>query len=664
MMSSRIYHRVMRDALPRVIALLAITGAFFAPALAQTPADTQIQNSAAATYSDGNGNNFNTVSNTVIVTVAKVAGLTITPDAGTLPTVVAGQTGVNYSFRVTNTGNFANQVRFLASGASISVTGPGTVASAFIDVNGNGTYQAGTDVDIKTNGADALSPSLAQNGFVDVIVVVNIGAGAVAGNVVNVRLGDTTAGGPSFDNQAADSSIGEVRTVSTLAVNGLREARGDRSATVDNNAQLQLSLTAPAGPVALGSNITYVWQLCNTGARAASAVTLTNAPAGSNSGVFIIAPIPAGTSLASQVFPAGTLYSTSPLASNPITTATWTTTAPSPLSNTTRVAFNLGGTLAAGACGANINMIVTITTTDATNPISEQGDGYALNSVNAQITSQSPQRQTTLQINGAVLLGPVGQPGATGPTNNNDDYSNRSVTAGIAGVAPGGTTTAGSTIIFSNTVQNTGNANDTFVLTAPTVPAGFTIEISTNGGTSYTTVQPGNGSVTLPVAFGASANILVRVTAPTGLSVLTAFNTIIRAASTNTPASVNDTIDRLYTGFLRLDKTTVVTNATGVGGATDPVPGAQIEYVITYTNISSTGGTNNSQLTANNIVVTENGNAAPNNWGTTTDHVVGATDSLGSAITGDVAGSTLLTDTVPSLAPGQSGIFRFKRQIK
>jgi hypothetical protein len=69
-------------------------------------------------------------------------------------------------------------------------------------------------------------------------------------------------------------------------------------------------------------------------------------------------------------------------------------------------------------------------------------------------------------------------------------------------------------------------------------------------------------------------------------------------------------------------------------------------------------------LTATNIVITEDGAAAPNNWATYTDHVVGATDSLGGTITGDALNSTLLTDAVASLAAGQSGVFTFKRQIK
>jgi len=42
-----------------------------------------------------------------------------------------------------------------------------------------------------------------------------------------------------------------------------------------------------------------------------------------------------------------------------------------------------------------------------------------------------------------------------------------------------------------------------------------------------------------------------------------------------------------------------VINSTGIGGATDAVPGAEIEYTITYTKrIGGAGGSGNHVLTA------------------------------------------------------------------
>ena len=652
----------------RVIALIAIACAMFGQSFGQTtPADTQIQNQASATYSDGSGTPYSTVSNTVTVTVAKVSGLAITPDGATNPTVVPGQTGVLFSFAVTNTGNFSDQVRFLSGGTSVYLSGTAataTITQAVIDVDSNGIDPG--DVDIFTNGADVLSASILQGDSINVIVEVSIGA-ASAGQTVQVFLGDAAAVSPTFDNQSADTSINEVRTVSLASVNGLREARGDRSVTVANDAILQLDLTAPAGPVALGSVIAYNWTLCNIGAQPASSVTLVNGPVGFNSGVFIVAPIPAGTELdASQSFPVGVgvLYSTSPLSDNPLTTAVWTTAQPAPLSSITRVAFNLGNSLAVGCFSSAIDMNVLITTTNATNPISEQGDAYATNSLAVQITDQSPLRLTTLLQTGSVLNGPQGQPGAVGPTDTNDDYTNKSVNTGIAGVPAGGVTTAPGLVIFTNTVQNSGNANDNFTLTVTSFPVGATVVVNgvtvvLNGAATGTPVPP------LAIVLAGSSDYTVAVTLPAGTLVLTGYNTVIRATSGNTPASTNDTIDRLYTGFLRLNKTASVSNTTGVGGPTDAVPGAEITFTITYTNVSSSGGTNNVTLTATNIVITENGAALPNNWATFTDHVLAsANDTLGGTIVGDAVGSNLLTDTIASLSAGQSGVFTFSRLIK
>jgi hypothetical protein len=547
-------------------------------------------------------------------------------------------------------------------------------------VNGSGTIDAG-DTDIQANGADVLSADIAQNTSIHVLVETTINPSATAGQSVQIILGDTAAGS-GFDNQPADSSANEVRTVSTSSVNGMREARGDIAASIVNDALMQLTLTAPAGPVGLGSDITYSWQVANTGLRDVAGVNLNG-----STQVYIIAPIPAQTSLkAGQSFPAGTLYTTSSLSTSPLS-ATWSTSAPSPLSNVTRVAIPVGPTLAAGASSAAINVVVTVESgANASNPIQEIGEVFGTNFVSAAITDQSGDavsnngdgnadynegtvagaghgviQITTLVQIGSVLIGPSGAAGATGPTDQNNDYINKSVNTGIAGVAPGGSTTASGQLVYVNTIQNTGNANDTYTLDAPAVPAGFTVEVSTDGGNTYTTVS-GGGSVSLAMAFGASANIHVRITEPAGQPVLTGFDTVIRATSTVTPAANNRTINRLYTGFVRLDKDSSISNATGVGGAGDPVPGAVITYTITYTNISTSGGDANCvKLTANSIVITEDGLAAPSNWGTYTTNSGTPSDSgSGSVVT---VSATKYTDTISSLAPGASGIFTFKRVI-
>lgn len=488
-----------------VLFLLGLTGGAFAQA---TPGGTVIRNKASATYTDdpGNPTKYNVLSNEVTTTVSYVAGLQITPDGSTPATTVTPGSTATYTFTVTNLGNFTDNVEFLASGASIQVTGPGTVSQAFVDVNGNGTYEAGTDVDIQGNGA-AATHSLAQSGTVAVVVKVLVSAAASAGQTVKVDLGDTGGSSP-YDNQTADNSTHEVHTKhpgGITAANGEREAKGDITQTV--------------------------------------------------------------------------------------------------------------------------SAIATVTN------------------------------------------GPSGQPDAIGPgPSNNTDYTNKAVIA----------TTTNTPVVFDNTLKNGGNGADTFNLKVATggAPAGSTVEISVNGGSSWTTVIS-NGSptatpqvTTASVASGASFNYKVRVTLPSGATVLTGYDTVVCATSVVDPTQLNNTIDRVYAGYLRLVKTATVTNATGIGTATDPVPGADIEYVITYDNIANAPvGTGNVDLDALLVVITEDGDVSPNNWATTTDRVASTeSDSRGGVITissstGGVANSKYV-DTVGTLAGGQSGTFRFKRKIK
>ena len=705
----------------RALAVLALLSLCAVTSFAQaTSGGTQIQNRASATYSDGS-NSYSVNSNTVTVTVANVAGLTITPDGGSVPTVVAGQTSVDFTFTVTNSGNFATQVRFPALGAAIVTSGPITITQAVVDVTGNG-LGAG-DVDILGNASPVLYPSaspyLARNASFNVVVRATVNAAANAGDAISVTLGDA-----SGDNVASNGSAAEVRTsvpASVTLTGSESEAIGSITTSVENDAKLQVELTVPAGPVALGSNITYSTTLRNNGARPVAAQTLQNAPAGSNTGVFVVVPIPQNTVLQSVPAPGAgitVLYSVSPLgadpgpgdppASGPLSNAVaWTTTPPAVLSSTTRVAFrvNSGNPVTNGTVISGLDIVLTIpTTVNATNPIWGIAEAFGRNSIGTQITDQSDnsagqvankgdgnanfnepkfgvdplsatkgfQLPTTLTQVGSVLLGPSGAPAAVGPTNNNDDYTNKSVApAVIAGLSHLDTISGAASIDFTNTVQNTGNANDTFTLTAPTVPAGFTVAISTNGGTSFTTVS-GGGSTTLAVAFGSSANFIVRVTAPSGSAVLQGFSTTIRATSGISSGQSNDTIDRLYTGFLKLLKSYTVINGTSVGGPTDAVPGADIEYTITYSNVSTGGGGAGCvDLVASNVVISEDGSAAPNNWAATTTQVLSPapSDSNGGTITDGntngavTAATTFLKDAAGTVNPGVSKAFVFRRRI-
>src|SRR5439155_182341 len=243
---------VSTAAILRLLITLAVACALSARTVAQTPGGTSISNQASATYSDGT-NSYSTVANTVTVIVSNVYGLATTPDAGSNPTVVAGQTAVLFNFTVTNTGNFTDKVHFVAGSAHLAGTATATITRTFIDLDNSGTFNAG-DTDITNVAADSLDH--AQIGSFHVLVEVSVGAGASAGQTVQVVLGDAGGGSP-FDNQASNGSLNEVRTVSASSVNGLREAKGDITVSVENDVRLVLTLTAPPGPVALGGDINY-----------------------------------------------------------------------------------------------------------------------------------------------------------------------------------------------------------------------------------------------------------------------------------------------------------------------------------------------------------------------------------------------------------------------
>src|SRR6266852_1504820 len=106
---------------------------------------------------------------------------------------------------------------------------------------------------------------------------------------------------------------------------------------------------------------------------------------------------------------------------------------------------------------------------------------------------------------GGVLVGPCGLPGAEGPTGVNDDFTNLSIDTGIANVSPEGVTTAAGTVVFRNMIQNLGTGDDAFVITVPSAPEGFKIELSLDEGASYEALNSWVTNVTVPVAHGAAA---------------------------------------------------------------------------------------------------------------------------------------------------------------
>ena len=467
--------------------------------------------------------------------------------------------------------------------------------------------------------------------------------------------------------------------------------------------------------------------------------------------------------------------------------ALWTTTAPGTLSTTTRVGFINNGPITKGTTVIGFSFQVKTTGLNAANggtvyniaqvfgtsaggttiAYDESGDnqpsnfnadgsaGPGPNGVGASsngvanpntdgVDSAGNNTGTgvggednalVLAPSGAILNGPLNSPAAVGPTDNNDDFTDKSTTI-AAGTLPG-TTIDPAALTFTNTLNAPSTTTLTNVLlrpVAPTVagdlPTGTTATLTygaqtavyTYNGTQFvftsgTAIQiptiPGNSSVNYTVVVDLPAGTALSTDTSKGYPVpILAFSDLNANGILDVGESNNNTIDRVYTGFLKLAKTSlvlqgtgsVVLGADGTESATDkaPSPGNIVQYFIRYSNIATAPvGTANIILDAKNVVITESGvvNTATfpaipngNNWGQDynvngtidTSHVLGsATDSgTGSVITffagttattsvTEQAGATPATDTtkyvntlsVP-VAPGSvARLFTFQRKL-
>ncbi|OUL36733.1 hypothetical protein BV372_05955 [Nostoc sp. T09] len=279
----------------------------------------------------------------------------------------------------------------------------------------------------------------------------------------------------------------------------------------------------------------------------------------------------------------------------------------------------------------------------------------------------------------ALLNGPQGAAGADFNGDNNKDFTNKS-SAVTAGLAPGSLIDP-NVVTFTNTIQNTGTGTNNISL-LPTKPDNTTdlpnntqVTISNTAGTVTATYTYNNGtftfasgtggtSATVPVritnvAANGTADYTVKVDLPTGTQLstdigkgfpvpVTAFVDLDSDGVIDTNEPRNISIDRVYTGFLKLVKKSRIIQGTGpsvIGNQGDfestpafdpdgtgplpaidpnpgvadeartPAPGNIIEYQITSQNISEAqSGIGSKILDAANVNIVEDGTTGGNNW--------------------------------------------------
>ena len=345
----------------------------------------------------------------------------------------------------------------------------------------------------------------------------------------------------------------------------------------------------------------------------------------------------------------------------------------------------------------------------------------------------------------SILNGPNGKPAAVGPTDANDDFTNAS-TPVPAGQSPSVVIAGTQSASFNNTVSNPSTVALADVTVQPISPAkaeaadGITPTGQYNGtapiptGTTVTltdlTVGTTNKPVTYtfngtdfvitstatpttqakPLNFGnlapnATVNYKTDVTLPAGsVTPLTAIAIPMLAFPDDGPVATpgytneltnNITIDRVYTGYMKLvkearilsaDKNTIIEDWTvGASGllTKKAAPGQFIEYRISYQNISTAAnGSGNTILNANSFKLIEDGTGAnagstTNNWALNTLHQQNTLASQGTVNyfsgAGTLVGTTDQADgndvgkyenVVPLIAPAGQGTFQFRRVVK
>ncbi|MBA3896541.1 MAG: hypothetical protein H0X36_05295 [Sphingomonadaceae bacterium] len=187
-----------------LVAFAAFTGT--AAQAAGTASGTTITNTATVNYQVG-GVAQTAVNASTSFTVDRKISLTVSDASASTTTVAPGQTAAVTAFTVTNTSNsvldLGLSVAQQAGGAAphggtdnFDVTAP----ALFVDTNGNGVYDAGTDT------AVTFLDEVAADASKTVFVVANVPAGRVNGDIAAVTLTAQARDGGSAGVQGAVST--------------------------------------------------------------------------------------------------------------------------------------------------------------------------------------------------------------------------------------------------------------------------------------------------------------------------------------------------------------------------------------------------------------------------------------------------------------------------
>ena len=187
------------------LAIVPLLAFFAAPAHAEgVSAGSLIENTATATYDDGDGPPKTVDSNTVVLAVDELLDVTVTSlDPGPVATNPGQEV---LTFEVTNTGNGPEAFELTANPAVGGNDFDTTIDGIAVDTNGNGTYDPG--VDTLLTGPET-TPVLAEDENITVFVITTVPAGAADTEESDVELTaeavtGTGAPGTTFAGEGVD----------------------------------------------------------------------------------------------------------------------------------------------------------------------------------------------------------------------------------------------------------------------------------------------------------------------------------------------------------------------------------------------------------------------------------------------------------------------------
>ena len=570
---------MIRGRLVTMTVALALAVLFVcAAAQAQTPAGTTIRNQASATFQDLLGNSYTATSNEVTTIVLPVYGVSVLPDdSGETPPLVPamtqnaipGQT-VYYSYSLTNTGNDADSYTLqpLIDPATTMTLGLGDI-TIYEDVNGNGVLDGGEPA-ISSGGAPGNLGPIAAGATVYVLVSYQVPSASIAGEVAYVGVDAASVGDPSRI-----------------------DTRNYHMTTVVSDAVLTAVMSGLPANVDPGDVITYAISGSNVGTQPANGVTVASVGL---TGVLIYDVLPTdpttGLPLALSGSPSGSpaggtvlyLPTGSPMAGSPETWA-WSVVANA---GDIAVAYVTNGGLAVGQFyNFTYDLVVPLTMRAG---IINNGGAAAFVDNNPGTADPTIVTTNNTQINvnvlADVLVGPAGQPAAGTPPNYDDDMQS----------VP--TAYANTTVSFTNTVRNDGNAVDEINITldgASTIPAGWSVLFFRSDGVTPLSDTGTDGIPDVgPLNPGVTRDFIVRIIIPGTAGPGGPYDAVIRATSTNNPAESNLTTDRITQV---LGASVDIGNFDGVPGTNNvPVnmnanPGTNVDFAL---DVINTGGSSDS----------------------------------------------------------------------